>query len=265
MDSNSLIDLARYALDDLDSEHGQTLVATCQRQMASTGCCRLPGFLSELGLSQIGAEARALMSQAHHSDRQFTPYYRQPDRSLPDDDPRACTVRFAVGYVGRDKLSRDDAIESLFAWDALLNLVAATLERGAIHRFDDSLGSLNVTVMRAGEELGWHVDACEAVASILLESAEEGGLFEYIPPFEGSPEAVRRQVSNVLGGDQRGAVGVAMSPGDLVLFCGRHSLHRVTSIQGNRHRLMLLMSFDNLAQREVDNAGNMDLFGRASA
>jgi len=34
----------------------------------------------------------------------------------------------------------------------------------------------------------------------------------------------------------------------MVLFRGRHSLHRVTPIQGKTTRLMALMSFDNVEQ-----------------
>ena len=98
--------------------------------------------------------------------------------------------------------------------------------------------------------------------SLLLESAHAGGDFEFIPRFEGSAEHIRRQVSNVLEGDWSESVEVAMSPGDFVLFCGRHSLHRVTTIAGSGERLMLLMSFDNAAHRD-DNVGNVNLFGPA--
>ena len=261
----SLVDLDRYPLEELGARKGQALISACQREMASTGCCRLPGFLNPSGLSDIRHEAKGLEHRAHHSNRELTPYYREPDGSLPDDDPRALAVRFSVGYVARDSLSENGVIKSLFAWDGLLALVAATLNRGAIHRFDDSLGSLNITVMHAEEELGWHFDACEAVGSVSLESAQRGGQFEFIPPFEGSAEQNRRHVSKVLHGDWRDAVEVAMDPRDFVLFCGRHSLHRVTSIEGSRLRLMLLMSFDNVEHRETDNIGNVDLFGRASA
>ena len=264
MQATNLIALDRYPVDDTTGEKGQGLVASCRQAMARTDCCRLPGFLSPAGLAAIRREADAVRDEAHHSDRLLTPYYRAPDPSLPGDDPRARTVRFAVGYVGKDRLEETGAVKSMFGWDPLLRLVENILDRGAIHRFDDSLGSLNVTVMRAGEELGWHFDACEAVVSLLLESAHAGGDFEFIPRFEGSAEHIRRQVSNVLEGDWSESVEVAMSSGDFVLFCGRHSLHRVTTIAGSGERLMLLMSFDNAAHRD-DNVGNVNLFGRASA
>ena len=261
----ALVNLERYAIDGLDTDRSRALIEDCREQMHAMGCCRLPGFLSASGLGAIRQEARAVVDYAHHSDRQLTPYYREPDPELPSTDPRASPVRFAVGYVARDRLPSEGYIHSLFAWDVLLTLVGAILNRVPIHRFDDTLGSLNVTVMRSGQELGWHFDACEAVASVLLEEAVQGGTFQYIPPFLGSQIQRREQVSAVLDGDQSDALEVAMEPGDFLLICGRHSLHRVTKIVDGGPRLMLLMSYDTVEHRQSDNLSNANLFGRASA
>ena len=260
-----MLKVKRYAINCLDTARARTLIDDCREQMRDTGCCRLPEFLRPAGLMAIRREACSVVDDAHHSDRQLTPYYREPDPKLPDTDPRSSPVRFAVDYVARDRLPAKGYINSLFAWDALLKLVEEILDRGSIHRFDDTLGSLNVTVMRAGEEMGWHFDACEAVASVLLEESTQGGQFQYIPPFSGSRSQRFEQVSAALRGDQSGALEVAMKPGDFLLFCGRHSLHRVTEIVGGGPRLMLLMSYDTVEHRRSDNVGNVNLFGRASA
>ncbi len=265
MDPLTLVDIERYPLDALEGRAGAALAESCRRQMATEGVCRLPAFLSGAGLETLRGEARALRGHAHHSKVHYTPWYCEPDSSLPGDDPRAAALLFSVGYVGRDRLPAAGAIESLFAWAPLLALVKAALACGSIYRFDDSLGSLNVTAMGRGEALGWHFDACEAVVSVLLDAAEAGGRFEYVPPFPGTEEEVRAGVARVLGGEAREAIEVPMEPGDFVLFRGRHSLHRVTPVAGERERLMLLMSYDDVKERPVDNRSNVDLFGRASA
>ena len=265
MSPGALVATGRYPLHTLDQEAGAALLESCRRQMNATGVCRLCSFLSEAGLEALRREARALSAHAHHSERYFTPYYRKPDPCLPADDPRAAALRFAVGYVGRDRLRLRAAIETLFGWEPMRALVEAALDSGPIHRFDDSLGSLNVTVMRSGETLAWHFDACEAVVSVPLQASERGGRFEYLRPFAGSETEIRARISRVLHGDVREAIEVPMEPGDFVLFRGRHSLHRVTPVEGARERLMLLMSYDDVASRAADTASNLDLFGRTSA
>jgi len=53
-------------------------------------------------------------------------------------------------------------------------------------------------------------------------------------------------VASILGGEDDHRTLVDFLPGDMVLFRGRHSLHRVTSIKGEVSRLVALMSFDNV-------------------
>ena len=265
MSPGDLIDVRRYPLHALEDEAGAALAESCRRRMRAEGVCRLPAFLSASGLETLRREARALRGQAHHSRARYTPWYAEPDSSLPADDPRAAALAFAVGYVGRDHIPSRGAIETLFGWQPLLALVRAALDSRSIYRFDDSLGSLNVTVMGEGETLGWHFDACEAVVSVLLDAGEAGGRFEYIPPFVGSEEETRAAVARVLRGGADGAVEVPMELGDFVLFRGRHSLHRVSPVEGHRERLMLLMSYDDVKERFVDTRSNVELFGRASA
>ena len=265
MDPLTLVDTARYPLHALQGSAGAALMESCRRRMRAEGVCRLPAFLSSTGLEILRQEARALRGHAHHSEVHYTPWYAKPDPSLPEDDPRAVALEFSVGYVGRDRLSAAGAIETLFGWEPLLALVQVALGSGSIYRFDDSLGSLNVTVMGRGEALGWHFDACEAVVSVLIEAAEGGGRFEYVPPLIGTEEEVRTGVARVLHGEGNEAIEVPMEPGDFVLFRGRHSLHRVTPVTGERERLMLLMSYDDIKERPADTRSNVDLFGRANA
>jgi hypothetical protein len=102
--------------------------------------------------------------------------------------------------------------------------------------------------MAENDQLGWHFDACELVASILLRSADDGGDFEYIPGVRSAEDENFAAVESVLSGQDKQRVSVNLQPGDMVLFRGRHSLHRVTPIRGKRTRLMALMSYDNVEQ-----------------
>ena len=61
-------------------------------------------------------------------------------------------------------------------------------------------------------------------------------------------------VASVLGGQDHHRTNVDLAPGDMVLFRGRHSLHRVTQVEGETPRLIALMSFDN-----VEKAANRDV------
>jgi hypothetical protein len=133
-----------------------------------------------------------------------------------------------------------------------------------LYRYSEPRGSLNVTAMRAGDELGWHFDACELVASIMLRASEGGGAFEYVADIRSPDDANEAGIAAVLMGRTATARRVDLAPGDLLLFRGRHSLHRVAPIVGGTARLVALMSFDNVEQAPP-NPANETLMRRKSS
>ena len=136
----------------------------------------------------------------------------------------------------------------MYEEDDLLAFLRKLLPDEPVYRYSDPRGSLNYTVMAQDDQLGWHFDACELVASILLRPAYNGGDFEYIPAVRNADDENFSAVQSILSGNDEQRIAVDFQPGDLVLFRGRHSLHRVTPIRGETTRLMALMSFDNVEQ-----------------
>ena len=82
----------------------------------------------------------------------------------------------------------------------------------------------------------------------MLRPADNGGDFEFISGVRSADNENFGAVQSILSGNDGQRVLVDFKPGDMVLFRGRHSLHRVTPIRGERTRLMALMSFDNAEQ-----------------
>ena len=72
--------------------------------------------------------------------------------------------------------------------------------------------------------------------------AEEGGLFEYAPNIRRADENFD-EVRNVLDGASDKIVSLALEPGDLQIFKGRYSLHRVSPLSGNRKRYVAIFSY----------------------
>ena len=245
---HSIINSDPYPIGRENHPKTLQLIATAQSELASVGACHFPQFLRPSGLSACLKEAMALESQAHPSNNDYTPYYREPDDGYPAGHPRNSTVRFAVRYVSRKLIPNDSPLRMLFEGDDLLAFLRKLLPNESLYRFSDDRGSLNYTVMAQDDQLGWHFDGCELVASVLLRSAEFGGDFEYIPSARSDKDENFPYVESILSGDDKQRLSVNFQPGDMVLFRGRNSLHRVTPILGGTTRLMALMSFDNVEE-----------------
>ena len=245
---HSILNSETYPIHRHNDPQTLRVIASARSELTTFGACHFSQFLSAAGLSDCLKEAMSLESKAHPSNNEYTPYYQEPDDGYPAGHPRNSTVRFAVRYISRKLIPQESPLRMLFEGDDLLAFLRNLLPNEPLYRYSDDRGSLNYTVMGTNDQLGWHFDACELVASVLLRPADFGGDFEYIPAVRSTDDENFGAVESILSGQDERRKTVTFQSGDLLLFRGRHSLHRVTSIEGTTTRLMALMSFDNVEQ-----------------
>jgi hypothetical protein len=238
-DPLALIDTDRYDLDDAD------LQQRCHRQLVAEGVCILPGFVRGSVISMLVDECDRLSPLGHRSLVQGTPYLGLPDESYPLDHPRRMLVDNSLEAVAYDLFPTDSRLRALYESDRLMAFVEAVLQRGALFRYADPFGALNLAVMRDGDELGWHFDQTDFVVSIALQSSESGGDFENAAQLRSADDECEDDVAAVLRGELTDRIRIEpMMPGTLMLFNGRWSLHRVTPIVGDTPRYVALLAYD---------------------
>ena len=117
--------------------------------------------------------------------------------------------------------------------------------KGLHYPYADSLSSINLHYASQGQELGWHFDNSSFAITLLIQSPKAGGQFEYVTNLRDSSKGDMNYtgVAQVLDG-QIQTLKIAMSAGDLVLFRGRDSLHRVTPTQGNTTRMLAALAYN---------------------
>jgi hypothetical protein len=164
--------------------------------------------------------------------------------------------------VGYDVIPRTSVLRRLYESDLLLGFIAAILDRGPLYRYGDPFGALNLSVMAEGDQLQWHFDQTDFVVSLAIQSADRGGDFEVAPRIRSSDDERYAEVARVLDGDSTGVVTLAMSPGTLLIFEGRHSLHRVSPIHGRRLRHVGLLAYDTRPGTMGSDLLRMDRYGR---
>ena len=244
-DPASLVDLDRYPVDSPDAPAAVAAIAAARADLDRQGVAVLPGFLTPAALVAMVAEADRLAAGRHHQDLMGSPYLEIPAEHWPADHPRRAEGRSALTAIPYDAFGDDSPLRALYEWDALLEFVRRALRRETLHRYADPLGALNVAVMSDGDELAWHFDQTDFVVSIALQRPETGGEFE-CAPFTRTDEDERYEVvARCLAGAADAPTTVLeFEPGTLMLFEGRHSLHRVTPIGGPTPRHVALLGYD---------------------
>ena len=221
-----------------------SFVAEGRAQMAATGACEIPAFVRADALPAFIEDARSISPLAHRSGGLGTSYLGFPDESFPLDHPQQWLGQYDVGAVAYDLFPQESPIRRLYEWPELTRFVAAILGLDEIFPYGDPLGALNLAVMTDGDQLQWHFDQTDFVVSLAIQDADVGGDFEVAPQIRTGDDEHYDDVARVLAGERDSVVTLPMTPGTLLVFAGRYSLHRVSPIHGTTPRLVGLFGYD---------------------
>jgi len=243
----ALINLARYPLTEPDSPRLLHEIESLRRNLQATGAAEAPSFLSGAGLARCIADAEVLAPRQYKSVGLGTAYLEEPGEAWDTDHPRAVRRHYSVGVVAYDQFPVSSPIRRLYEWAPVMTFVGAVLQREPLFRYADPLGALNLAVMGDGDELQWHYDQTDFVVSLALRDADRGGDFEVAPKLRSDADENYTGVARVLAGTSVDVTRLPMTPGTLLIFAGRHSLHRVSPIAGPTDRLVALLGYDTRA------------------
>lgn len=265
MDVRSLIDLERYPIFDLASPTGRRVVDDARTQISEMGAAELPGFVNVAGVAALVADAESLAERAHPSGGIGTAYLELPEDHWPKDHPRQTWMPYGVRAVGYDVIPRTSPLRQLYELEALTRFIEAVLDRGTLFHYADPCGALNLAVMGEGDELQWHFDQTDFVVSLAIQAAEAGGDFDVVPRIRDAEQENYDEVARVLAGDRSRVLTLPMTPGTLLIFEGRHSIHRVSPIGGDRWRHVGLLAYDTRPGTVSSDLLREIRYGRASA
>ncbi|MDX1605085.1 MAG: hypothetical protein R3202_02765 [Candidatus Competibacterales bacterium] len=237
----ALIDLDRFPLHRPD--HRRVLIADCRDQLDRLGCARLPGFVRPEAVAAMAAESRALAPRAHFNSGRTNPYNTAGDPDLPEHHPVNTFGDRSNGFVAGDLIGTGTAIRRLYHAPAFQRFLAATMGVERLYEYADPLAGLVINVLRPGCQHPWHYDTNEFVVSMLTQAPEAGGDFEYCPGIRSPQDECYDEVARVLQGDRAAVRTPSLQPGDLQIFYGRYSLHRVDRVAGERERHSVIFGY----------------------
>jgi hypothetical protein len=261
VDLGSLVDLERYPVDDVGAPARTAVQSAARDRLHAEGVAVLPEFLRADALPALVAECEALAPSGHHSVARGTPYLAAPDPDVDSDHPRARVGRSSLGAVAYDLFPAGSALRSLYESDDLMSFVADLLGEEVLYRYADPFGALNLAVMGEGDVLDWHFDQTDFVVSIALQQSESGGDFEVVANVRDEVDERYDAVADVLDGRTSPTI-LPMDPGTLMLFKGRHSIHRVSPVQGDRPRYVALLAYDTKPGTDSTERLKLSRYGR---
>jgi hypothetical protein len=233
-----LIDCANFPIDQPESEQYKSIVDNARERLEAEGCIRFRQFIKSDYLPALREETENLAPQALFSQQEYTPYGTPPDFSFPKGHPRNNTHRTTSGNVTRDLIPETTRIQQLYLSPLFQRFIADCLDAEQIFPFRDPMRGLIINAMPNNTTLGWHFDANEFVVSLMTKKAEQGGEFEYCPNIRKPGAENYESVQSVLDDDRSAVEVLDLQVGDIQIFKGRFSMHRVAPTQGQRQTVI---------------------------
>ena len=235
---SGIVNLARYPLLDPESDALQSVIDTVRDDLKKDGCARIPAFIDPAAHDALTDETNRYADNAYFITNEFTPYGTGAKDGFPEDHPQRRLQTSTNGFVAGDLIDEEAMLKRLYRSETFKDFIRRCLGKDEIHHFADPIRNCVINVMKDDTTLAWHFDANEFIVSLMTRAPQGGGAFEYCPNIRSKGSENYDRVQKVLDGKSDEVKQLFLSIGDLQLFTGRYSLHRVGHTQGDRHTVL---------------------------
>ena len=240
-DADHLINLERYPIHHMGAARDAALTQV-RGDLARDGCAVLKGFLTPNGIADLTREAEGVADKGHRSFNRTNVYFTKDDPGLPEDDPRRQFFDRSNAFIPADNFAKDGPLRTVHDFEGFDQFIQDCLQEERFFRYADPLADVIVNMAEEGNGFPWHFDTNNFTVTLAIQNATKGGAFEYAPGIRQGGENFA-EVSRVLHGTSDKVTVLELQPGDLQLFRGRYSLHRVAPLAGNRCRYVAIFSY----------------------
>jgi len=261
-----IINHALYPIDEPDDPRRQAIIEQVKSELADDGCAVIRNFFSTPGLEALLTEANERKAQTYYSQRKLcNVYLNEGNPDLPAEHPLNIFIPRTNGFIIADLFGDETTAHRLYYWEPLKRFLAECLGKQELFIYEDPVSNMIINVGKPGQQFNWHFDTNEFTITMLLQPAQSGGIFEYVPGLRSAQDECYAEVKGVLNGDRSQVRQLKLNAGDLQFFLGRFSLHQVTANAGNDDRLLLIMSFSEQPGMIGSLARVQDLYGKVTA
>jgi hypothetical protein len=267
-----LVDLDRYDIFNLDGPRAVAALSDCHEQLKKDGSCVIRGFIRANAIQTMVDEVRGLPAWNRKWPQTAYAGKGDPPAEASPNHPHNRLWPQNVNAIANDVIPPNAMIKAIYRDRDVKRFLARVLNIPVVHEYADEFQCLNIMCMKDGGARAWHYDGSDFVVTLMLQPPEAGGKFEFAPFIRGhgnigsDAECEDEHYDDVqaLFDGKYPVQGLRADPGDLVVFNGQRSLHRVTAVEGSTERLIAVLSYDTRPAEEQNirpESQNIRLYG----
>ncbi len=236
------VDTDRYPITELGAAR-DALLGDLRTAVERDGCAVVPGFLRTERIGELVDECDRVAPHGHRSTARTNPYFTADRPELAEHHPLRRFFDRSNAFVPADHLGADSILRAIYEWPAFAPFVQEVIGETEFHRYADPLADVIVNLADEGGGFPWHFDTNNYTVTLAIQNADQGGAFEYCPRLRTPIDENYAGVQMVLDGDRGPVRTLHLAPGDLQIFMGRYSLHRVAPLSGPKVRYVGIFSY----------------------
>lgn len=277
-----MINYNKYPINTPSSSEYNDLVKVCIEQLGRQGFVSLKNFLKP-------HRVNSLVSSILSLERQGIGFYSKETHNvfLEGNDsvsiggqeknslhlhPRHVQLKSSKLLINAKDLAPCAAgLNELFHSAIFLKFICDVLQIMELYPSTDEYGKYYANIFHEGDGLNFHFDRSEFSISLILQPADEGGKFQFVPSSRDVIEGWQEMPLNIK--DLQCALNATspatksmivqepeLTAGDLYLFHGQNSLHRVSEVTRGK-RVNIILTFNREKEAILNNYTLKKFFG----
>ena len=181
-DIERIINYSKYPITEPNSAIFVEVIKRARHELNEKGIALLPDFMLQSALKETITDTEQVLPKAFRGISDHNVYLEDcKEEKLEPNRPSQIISRSSKSCVTHDQIKASTPLKKLYMSQAMTDFVRLLLQREVLYRTADPLGALNVHVYKERDQLNWHFDRGEFAVTLLLQSPEGGGHFQYIP------------------------------------------------------------------------------------
>ena len=176
-----IINYSTYPIADTDSAVLKAVIERARHKVSENGIALLPNFMLPSAIRETIADTEEVLPNAFRGISDHNVYLEDTKDDLEPQHPGNIISRSTKSCVTHDQIKPTTPLNQLYMSSEMTNFIRLLLHTEVLYRTADPLGALNIQVYKENDQLNWHFDRGEFAVTLLLQSAEAGGHFQYSP------------------------------------------------------------------------------------
>ena len=222
-----------------------TYINSCHHRLKKESVLQLDNFLTNDALSLLQNEAKILHEKAYYCCQFHTILLNKKNKEVSNKDPCNIEVKSDKGCVPHDLIPHESFLNQIYKSNDFRKFIKKVLGVKNIYPYKDNLSSINYNYYEKSQQLGWHFDNASFAITLMIDSPDKGGSFQYITKGRDYENNFMDKdfITKVIEGKEC-VNELQVKPGSLILFYGRNYLHRVTPVLSNKGRVLVTLNYN---------------------